>query len=175
MKQLADRIDHAHTINALIAYTIRALCTIIFFTVIVRNTTIASGSMEPALMTGDIAVYNKIAYTFTDIERGDIIAFRSEELNAYLAKRVIGLGGDTIEFRNNSMFINGLLVDESLYLKDVYDIYPDRTFTVPQGCVFVMGDNRFVSLDSRYFENPYIPVEAIEGKYIGSIPISSFY
>jgi len=118
----------------------------------------------------DIALYNKLAYDITDVQRGDIIAFWSDEGNAFYAKRVIGLGGDTIEFHDGYVFINGLLADESLYLDENVETNCSKTFTVPEGCVFVLGDNRDESLDSRYFLNPYIPLEDIEGKYIGSIP-----
>jgi len=154
----------------LVQYVVLAACVAFFFTVVVRNTVIASGSMEPTLMTGDIALYNKLAYDITDVQRGDIIAFWSDEGNAFYAKRVIGLGGDTIEFHDGYVFINGLLADESLYLDENVETNCSKTFTVPEGCVFVLGDNRDESLDSRYFLNPYIPLEDIEGKYIGSIP-----
>lgn len=166
----ATKMNNIRTISTLVRFTVQAACVVAFFTVVVRNTVIASGSMEPTLMTGDIALYNKLAYEITDVQRGDIIAFWSDESQAFLAKRVIGLGGDTIEFHDGYVFINGFLADESLYLDENVETNCSKSFTVPEGCVFVLGDNRDNSLDSRYFLNPYIPLEDIEGKYIGSIP-----
>lgn len=136
----------------------------------VRNTIVASGSMEPTLMTHDIVVYNKLAYLFHPIERGDIVNFWSEEYEAYFAKRVIGIAGDVIEFHDGCTFINGLKCDESAYIPDHIQTNCIKTFVVPEGTVFVMGDNRENSVDSRFFRNPYIPVADIEGKYLGTIP-----
>jgi len=166
----ATKMNNIHTISNLVCLTVQAACVIVFFTVVVRNTVVASDSMEPTLMTGDIVLYNKLAYKITEVQRGDIIAFWSDETKELFAKRVIGVGGDTIEFYDGYVFINGLLADESLYLDENVETNCSKSFTVPEGCVFVLGDNRENSLDSRYFVNPYISLEDIEGKYIGSIP-----
>lgn len=136
----------------------------------VRNTIVASGSMEPTLMTHDIVIYNKLHYLFHPIERGDIINFWSEEYDAFFAKRVIGLPGDIIAFHDGDTYINGQKYDESAYLPEGVATYCIKTFTVPEGTVFVMGDNRENSVDSRFFRNPYIPVADIEGKYLWKIP-----
>ena len=137
---------------------------------VVRNTIVASGSMEPTLMTKDIVIYNKLAYVMGDVERGDIINFWSEEFGKYFSKRVIGIAGDEIEFHDGYVFINGQKCDESAYIAEDIETNCTKTFTVPDGTVFVLGDNRENSYDSRFFENPYIPVEDIEGKYLLRIP-----
>lgn len=136
----------------------------------VRNTIVASGSMEPTLMTHDIVIYNKLHYLFKPIERGDIINFWSEEYGAYFAKRVIGIAGDEIEFHDGYTFINGLQCDESAYIPENVETNCTKTFVVPEGTVFVMGDNRENSIDSRFFQNPYISVDSVDGKYLGTIP-----
>lgn len=137
---------------------------------IVRSTVVASGSMEPTLMTNDIVIFNKLAYVFAPVERGDIINFWSEEYGEMFSKRVIGIAGDIIEFRDGYVFINGQQCDESAYIREGIKTYCAKVFVVPEDTVFVMGDNREVSVDSRFFENPYIPVSCIEGKYLGKIP-----
>lgn len=142
----------------------------IFLLFCVRNTIVASGSMEPALMTNDIVIYNKLSYIFKPIQRGDIINFWSEEYGEFFAKRVIGIEGDVIEFHDGYTFINGQRCDESAYIADGIETNCIKTFVVPEGTVFVMGDNRENSIDSRFFKNPYIPVKDIEGKYLGTIP-----
>lgn len=136
----------------------------------VRNTIVASGSMEPTLMTHDIVIYNKLHYLFHPIERGDIINFWSEEYSAFFAKRVIGIAGDEISFYDGYTYINGQKYDESAYIAEDVKTYCSETFVVPEGTVFVMGDNRENSVDSRFFQNPYIPIEDIEGKYLLTIP-----
>ena len=85
-----------------------------------------------------------------------------------LLKRVIGIAGDEITFSNGDMYINGLLAEES-YIDDEIETNCSKSFVVPEGCVFCMGDNREYSIDSRMFANPYIACSDIEGKYAGGI------
>lgn len=137
---------------------------------VVCITIVASGSMEPKLKTGNTAVYNRLAYTKTFPKRGDIIGFWSQEFNATYAKRVVGIAGDNVEFHNGYVYINGMRADESRYLDDNIATNSKKTFTVPDGCVFVLGDNRRRSIDSRFWSNPYISCDDIVGKYIGQVP-----
>jgi len=117
---------------------------------------IPSESMVPTLKVGDRVLVNKLAYDYGDVDRGDVVVFeappeaRSTEI-ADLVKRVIGLPGDTVEARDDgAVYVNGKQLDEP-YLP------PGTTTTnlpptkVPAGHIFVMGDNRGASRDSRYF------------------------
>ena len=111
-------------------------------------------SMEPNLSHGDKLLVNKVAYTFSDPQRGDIIIFdppvNSE--NDYI-KRVIGLPGEVVEIKDGKVYIhqtdgNTLTLDESYILES-----PHYTFTsgvIPENCYFVLGDNRNNSGDSHY-------------------------
>lgn len=113
-----------------------------FFAVIV----VSGPSMETTLHDGERLIMNKIVYNFNEPERGDIVIFHANEKDDYI-KRVIGLPGETIEYRNNQLFINNEPVDEP-YLGDTYT----RNFgpeVIPENTVFVMGDNRMESQDSR--------------------------
>jgi signal peptidase I len=124
---------------------------------------IPSGSMIPTLEIGDRVLVNKFIYRFTDPSRGDIIVFESvDNSNEDLIKRVVGLPGDTIALRGGKLFVNGEPQKEPYTNKKV----PDRSFyartTVPKNHVFVMGDNRGNSADSRVF-GP-LPEKNIEGE-----------
>lgn len=141
---------------------------IVFFNFAVCNTVVMSGSMEPTLLTGDLVVFNRLSYVANDIQRGDIINFWSEEYGELFSKRVIGIAGDHIEFHDGYVFINDSKCIES-YIQEGIETNSGKTFDVPEGTVFVLGDNRENSVDSRYFENPYIPVKDITGKYLGTI------
>ena len=124
---------------------------------------IPSGSMIPTLEIGDRVLVNKFIYRFTEPKRGDIIVFKSVDTpDEDLIKRVVGLPGDEIAVRNGRLFRNGEPQKEPYTNKSL----PDRSFyaktTVPEGRVFVMGDNRGNSADSRVF-GP-LPKRNIEGE-----------
>ena len=124
---------------------------------------IPSGSMIPTLEVGDRVLVNKFIYRFSDPNRGDIIVFESvDKTNEDLIKRVVGLPGDEIAVRSGKLYVNGEPQRESYTNKKL----PDRSFyaktTVPKDHVFVMGDNRGNSADSRVF-GP-LPEKNIEGE-----------
>ena len=124
---------------------------------------IPSASMVPTLKYGDRVLVNKFIYRFTEPERGDVVVFKSVQGDDQdLIKRVVGIPGDEISVRRVKLFVNGEPQRESYVNKKL----PDRSFaaptTVPENRVFVMGDNRANSQDSRVF-GP-VPKENIEGE-----------
>lgn len=131
---------------------------------VIQFTHVESGSMEPTIMTGDFTIVNRLAYVKNEPQRGDIVAFKSDEYGKYLLKRIIGVPGDEIEFHDGYVYINGLICDESAYLDDDIETNCDKKFTVPEGAYFMMGDNREFSTDSRFFKSPYISESDLVGK-----------
>jgi signal peptidase I len=125
---------------------------------------IPSASMVPTLEIGDRILANKSIYYFTEPQRGDIVVFKSVDENddETLIKRVVGVAGDKIRLRQGTLYVNGIPQEEP-YLnqnrptKDSYG--PER---VPEGNIFVMGDNRDNSADSRVFG--FLPLENVEGE-----------
>lgn len=134
-------------------------------TFLLQAFSIPSGSMESTLEVSDRLLVNKLSYQFGDVERGDIVVFFKPETLASpyddLIKRVIGLPGDVVEGRDNQVFINGEALIEP-YLDDDVVISDFSPVEVPTEHVFVMGDNRSNSSDSRVF-GP-INVDRIEGE-----------
>ncbi|CDH92189.1 Signal peptidase I [Clostridium botulinum B str. Eklund 17B (NRP)] len=132
---------------------------------------ITSGSMIPTLEVKDRLVATRV-HNPENLNRGDIVIFDSDELKEILIKRLIGLPGDHIEIKNGIVSVNGEQLVED-YVKNNEDY--DRIFDVPQGEYFFLGDNRANSDDSRYWKNPYIKSEKIQGKAKVKIyPISDF-
>jgi signal peptidase I len=139
---------------------------------------IPSPSMEPTLDVGDRVLVNKLSYKFHDVNRGDVVVFerppgastgQNGEIKD-LIKRVVAVGGDTIEAKEGNVFVNGEQVDED-YLEPGTPTDNLPLTTIPDGQVFVMGDNRTNSEDSRIF-GP-IDEDAIVGRaFIRVLPIT---
>ena len=112
-------------------------------------------SMQPTFRKGSfISVMNK------NVMRGDIVVFKSKELKKTLVKRVLGIPGDTLQIRAGHVIRNGKEISEK-YVK--YWGGKSGSFKVPKDHYFLLGDNRSDSLDSRYWENPYILKSLIIG------------
>ncbi len=118
---------------------------------------VGSESMVPTLQIWDRLLINKLAYDIQGPERGDIVLFRDPEGGPDpLIKRVIGLPGDRISLRDGKLFLNGEPRKETYVAQRPCVVGAPRTcsfgpVTVPRGRVFVMGDNRAHSYDSRFF------------------------
>ena len=150
---------------------------------------IPSGSMVDNLLVGDHIVVNKFIYRpsgsrlfekifpFGDIERGDVVIFRyPRNPGSDFVKRVIALPGETLLIRDKTVFVDGRMLDEPWKLHLDGNIYPAQhtlpepfrsrdqfgPFTVPAGSYFVLGDNRDLSHDSRYWGA--VPRELITGR-----------
>jgi signal peptidase I len=116
---------------------------------------IPSGSMLPTLHEDDRVLVNKLSYDLHDVHRGDLVVFERPEGEAAgqirdLIKRVVGLPGERIEQRDGDVYIDGDLLEEP-YLDESTETTNLDPQTIPQGHVFVMGDNRDDSMDSRIF------------------------
>ena len=137
----------------------------------VRPTIVKQTSMQDTLNPNDYIIMYRRAYSGDkEPKRGDIVIFKSElqdenGKNKLLIKRVIGLPGDKITINDGKVYINDKEYDES-YLKDGYTTGSVNNFKVPKGEYFVMGDNRVVSIDSRYSEVGCIKKDAIKGRAV---------
>ena len=140
---------------------------------VIINATVPTGSMEHTIEPGDDLFGLRLAYQFSEPKRGDIVIFRfpDDETQKYV-KRVIGLPGETITFVGGHVYVDGERLDESAYLEDSVVTEPGEQdeFVVPDGCIFVLGDNREVSYDARYWENPYISQDKIQSDVEVVIP-----
>jgi len=162
-----NNFDKRKSIEALVPIVTGILAVIFIFRFVILAGYTASGSMEPMMRTGDIAVSNRLAYLNNEPQRGDIISFYHIDdesgIKAIFEKRIIGVEGDEISFSDGYVFINGKRAVEE-YLEEDVETNCLKTFSVPKGCVFVLGDNRESSIDSRYWTEPYVSKKDIVAK-----------
>lgn len=156
-----------------LCFIVLELVVIIVMNWVLQLSVVISGSMEPTIMTGDLVVYDRLAYHFREVERGDIIVFDYD--GGSVSKRVVAIAGDKVSFREGYLYLNDQLADEK-YLPETERglTYSDKTFVVPEDGVFVLGDNRYYSFDSRYFDYPFVFLKDISGCYLGTIPLPAF-
>lgn len=129
---------------------IGAICVLCLHFFVVQISVVRGQSMSPSLRDGDRVVVDRVSYGLADIERFDVVILRyPRDRNVDFVKRVIGLPGDRVVMRNGVVLVNGKRVRESFGCHPDHD---DRVDTVvPFGKVFVLGDNRPISCDSRSF------------------------
>ena len=163
-------------------------------TYLFRLSDVSGPSMEPTLIEEDRVVISPLFYT---PEQNDIVIVDSKNLGKLIVKRVVALEGQSvdIDFEKGVVKVDGTELDEQLYTvgddgsepelhadhfvntlttvdMGAFDSYP---VTVPQGCVFVLGDNRNRSKDSKHAELGFVPEDEIVGKVIFRIaPLSKF-
>ena len=153
------------------AFLIAILLALVIRTFVVQAFKIPSGSMLPTLQIGDHLLVNKFLYWFTDPQRGDVIVFKfpQDEARDFI-KRVIALPGDKVEVRGKRVYVNDKPVQES------YAVHLDPSMQenphsprdnfapvqAPSGQLFMMGDNRDYSMDSRFWG--FLDMKKIKGK-----------
>ncbi len=128
------------------------------------ETTLVYGhSMESTLSDKDRVIINKLVYHFYTPSRGDIVVFKNpDNMKENYVKRVIGIPGDTIEIIDEKVYRNGEVLDEPYINEPTKGNFPK--VTVPPDTIFVMGDNRNHSQDSRSPLVGFVPIDNVLGK-----------
>ncbi len=141
-------------------------------TYVIEPFEVPSASMESTIMTGDMVFAEKVSYHFSSPQAGDIVVFADPQIpSRVLIKRVIATEGQTVNLVDGVVYVDGVAQSEPYVVGDSYPLettagnvslsYP---YTVPSGHVWVMGDNRENSADSRYFGS--IDVSTVFGKAV---------
>lgn len=141
-------------------FAVAIILAVIITKFIIINATVPTQSMEDTIPAKSRIMGLRLSYLFSDPERGDVIVFEyqfEEDIN--YVKRIIGLPGETVVMSNGKIDIYKgdeyvTTLDESGYLKDM-DWSGDYTFTIPEDCYMVLGDNRKNSADTRWWYDKY--------------------
>ncbi len=151
-----------------------AILLTIFLIVFVAQSFLVEGySMEPTLHNGERVMVEKITYHLRKPKRGEIVIVKNplDKRDKYI-KRVVGLPGDLIEINKGSVYINGILLEED-YIAEPVAFWYSHEYLVPEGHVFVLGDNRNHSDDSRRI-GP-IPYKNVLGRVVAVYwPLKNF-
>ena len=166
MENVHGKIEKNY-LKEFLPYFIIILVVVFIKLFVVSPIRVNGASMNPTLNDKDIMLLDEISYRFSDIQRFDIVVVKEED--EYLIKRVIGLPGEVVEYKNDKLYIDGKYVKEDFKHKETFDF----STTLGKDEYFIMGDNRTNSTDCRVF-GP-ISRDKIMGKTsLTILPISRF-
>ncbi len=132
---------------------------------IIIKAEVPTGSMEHTIEVNDCILGLQTAYWFSEPERGDIVIFPyPDNPEVTYVKRIIGLPGETVELKEGKVYINGESIEETYLKEEMYGAY--GPYVVPEGCYFMLGDNRNSSQDSRRWANTFLKKEDIMAKVL---------
>lgn len=154
-------------IKEFLPYFMIILVVVLIKTFIVSPIRVNGASMDPTLNDKDIMLLDEISYRFRNIERFDIVVVKEE--NEYLIKRIIGLPGEKVEYKDNKLYIDSKYVKEDFKHKETFDF----STTLGKDEYFIMGDNRTNSTDSRVF-GPISRDEIMGKTSLTILPFSRF-
>ncbi len=175
----------AEFLNLIKSITIFICIALMLRASVVEAFKIPSSSMVPTLEIGDHILVNKLSYgiwlplikeslfQYAQPKRGDVVVFTrpddpstplEDESNTNIIKRVMGVPGDQIEVRGTKVIVNGVVISDKWgkWLQGGFKNFPRKT--VPDGHVFLLGDNRDYSKDSRFWPNPFLPISRVKGR-----------
>ncbi len=164
-------------IKEIVPYIIIIVAVLLVRLYIITPEIVSGESMENTLHDGEWILNSKIIYKYSDIERFDIVIIKKQDY--LIIKRIIGLPGDYVEYKDNKLYINGEEV-EDVYAKGNTNDFSLKDIcygcdVIPEGKYLVLGDNREVSADSRSKELGLVSENDITGKAVFRLwPLNKF-
>ncbi len=161
---MSDKTVIREVIDWILHIAIAVAIGFLIVTFVAQRTIVHDVSMQPTLYEGDNLIVEKISPRIGNLNRGDIIVFHEPQGKRQLIKRIIAVEGDTVEIKDGKVYVNGEALEED-YIKGDYTPEGEyNNLTVGKGQVFVLGDNRMNSRDSRSI-GP-IDISTVTGKAI---------
>ncbi len=155
-------MKRSHLVREVIETVLLTLLIFLVIRFVIQSYHVEGPSMQPGLHTDEYVLVNKVAYLFQAPGRGDIIVFHyPRNTTQDFIKRIVGLPGDTVRTDQTHVWVDGVLLNEP-YIQEPINLNQPTIWKVPPGDYFVLGDNRRVSDDSRYWG--FVPKDLIVGK-----------
>lgn len=160
-------------IREIVPYVVILLIVVLIRTFIITPVTVVGSSMYPTLKNGEILLLSKISYRIHDIDRFDVVVIKEDD---WIIKRIIGVPGDNVYYKDNELYINEKLIEdkygngitEDFDLEDIWESgknkFNEPFDVIPEDYYLVLGDNRGISKDSRSVG--LIPIDEIKGKAV---------
>lgn len=155
-------------LSYVVVLVIALIVAIVINNFVIINATVPTNSMANTINQNDKLFGYRLAYLFFEPQRGDVVIFehkcyKDSEKDA-LVKRVVGIENDTIEIVNGVLYRNGKVVEENYLSEPMSGTF--GPYVVPAGCYFLMGDNRNISDDARFWDYPFVKKEDIIAKAV---------
>ena len=167
-------LENVYEFASILVMSLIAIC--IIFTFFFKISTVVGQSMENTLHNGDTVIINAIE---NEVEYGDVVVISQPNLySKVLIKRVIAVGGQTVQFdlESGKVVIDGKEIDEPYIKEEMRFTYAmQNTYTVPEGKIFVLGDNRNASADSRDPNVSYVDEKYVLGKVLYRVGDSKLF
>lgn len=157
--------DDGRTMRRVVWFVGAILALLLVQTFLVEAVRVRSDSMSPSYQADDVVMVDKVAYRFRDPRIDEVVVTEDPRTGQTIVKRVVAVGGDTIGIDDGRLVRNGQVVFDANIDNDNMDGYFHGPVLVPEGEVFLLGDNRDTSLDSRSFGT--VPVDDVQGRVVG--------
>ncbi len=165
--ELEQPSDDAATVRRILWFAGVIVALLLIRSFVVEPVRVRSDSMEPTVPSGAILLIDKFSYLIGDPDRGDVVVAANPLTGESIVKRVVAVGGDSVGIEDGQLIVNGTSVVEDYIDNAEMDGFFTGPDVVPPGQVYLLGDNRDTSEDSRVF-GP-VDVDDVEGRVIGTI------
>ncbi len=164
---LNERLENRKRVkNIIILIIISSVTVLTLANFVFLNGVVWSESMEDTLMVNERFIGNRLYYKFGHTpQRHDVVVFRAPDDDSHLmVKRVIGVGGDTVQIKDGELLINGVVTEEP-YIKEKM-LGHFGPYEVPEGSYLLLGDNRNRSSDARAWQHTFVTIDKIRAKAV---------
>ena len=159
--------DDRRTVRRVLWFAGAIIVLLMVHTFVIEPVRVRSDSMEPTLKAGAVVLIDKLTFHSRDPHRGDVVVTFDPRTGGPIVKRVVAIAGDSVGIENGLLVVNGTTVVERYIDNDNMEGFYFGPDVVPKGDVFLLGDNRDISVDSRTF-GP-VAVDDIDGRVLATI------